>query len=228
MKKSLTSDWLMHHGIEGQKWGVKHGPPYPLDSSQSTGEKLKKGARRSHKELRNSIKQKKKTGEALDDEERLYRNTTRATYLGGPIAGLIAGHITNKNIKKEKELADKKAEEENYNRKTVYDEKSKKFIVPDIITGGNATIKISKTVDSRCRKAIEDEAKKYDGMPTDLLKDMDLVSGNQYRTKNNDYEITTLTYIPKRWYSPYALFDVEMRKDLKTNKIKIDYVVFND
>lgn len=33
MKKSLTSDWLMHHGIQGQKWGVRNGPPYPIGSS---------------------------------------------------------------------------------------------------------------------------------------------------------------------------------------------------
>lgn len=26
---------LMHHGIEGQKWGIKHGPPYPLDKKTS-------------------------------------------------------------------------------------------------------------------------------------------------------------------------------------------------
>ena len=32
---------LMHHGVDGQKWGVKHGPPYPLDSSKSTGSRLK-------------------------------------------------------------------------------------------------------------------------------------------------------------------------------------------
>lgn len=25
---------LYHHGIQGQKWGVQNGPPYPLDSSQ--------------------------------------------------------------------------------------------------------------------------------------------------------------------------------------------------
>lgn len=24
---------LYHHGIEGQKWGVRNGPPYPLDES---------------------------------------------------------------------------------------------------------------------------------------------------------------------------------------------------
>ena len=26
---------LYHHGIEGQKWGVRNGPPYPLDRSTS-------------------------------------------------------------------------------------------------------------------------------------------------------------------------------------------------
>ena len=24
--------YLAHHGVKGQKWGVRHGPPYPLDS----------------------------------------------------------------------------------------------------------------------------------------------------------------------------------------------------
>lgn len=40
-------NYLMHHGIEGQKWGVSHGPPYPLDRSVSTGNKLKKHTERS-------------------------------------------------------------------------------------------------------------------------------------------------------------------------------------
>lgn len=35
-------DYLMHHGIKGQKWGVENGPPYPLNSDISTGSKLKK------------------------------------------------------------------------------------------------------------------------------------------------------------------------------------------
>lgn len=32
---------LYHHGVEGQKWGVKNGPPYPLkkSTSQKVGEK---------------------------------------------------------------------------------------------------------------------------------------------------------------------------------------------
>lgn len=34
------SRWLSHHGVKGQKWGERNGPPYPLDSSLSDGSKL--------------------------------------------------------------------------------------------------------------------------------------------------------------------------------------------
>ncbi len=30
-------DWLAHHGVKGQKWGVKHGPPYPLSRQKGSG-----------------------------------------------------------------------------------------------------------------------------------------------------------------------------------------------
>lgn len=33
---------LRHHGILGQKWGKRNGPPYPLGSDVSTGSRLKK------------------------------------------------------------------------------------------------------------------------------------------------------------------------------------------
>lgn len=33
MSDFLTSNELYHHGILGQKWGVKNGPPYPLKGS---------------------------------------------------------------------------------------------------------------------------------------------------------------------------------------------------
>lgn len=39
----LSSNYLEHHGVKGQQWGVTNGPPYPLDSSKSDGHKLIKG-----------------------------------------------------------------------------------------------------------------------------------------------------------------------------------------
>ncbi len=29
-------NYLAHHGIQGQSWGVRNGPPYPLDSAKLT------------------------------------------------------------------------------------------------------------------------------------------------------------------------------------------------
>lgn len=52
--RRILSDELYHHGEEGQKWGVRHGPPYPLDPSPS------KQAARKKKSLLTIIKNKRK------------------------------------------------------------------------------------------------------------------------------------------------------------------------
>lgn len=43
-KPDLDKDFLEHHGILGQKWGITNGPPYPLGSDKSTGKRLKKSS----------------------------------------------------------------------------------------------------------------------------------------------------------------------------------------
>lgn len=41
---SRTPEYLEHHGIKGQKWGVRNGPPYPLkEGSHSSAEKKASG-----------------------------------------------------------------------------------------------------------------------------------------------------------------------------------------
>ena len=42
-----TSNDLYHHGILGQKWGRKNGPPYPLDGSDHSAAEKKAGWRKS-------------------------------------------------------------------------------------------------------------------------------------------------------------------------------------
>lgn len=37
---------LQHHGVDGQKWGIKHGPPYPIDRTKSLT--IKKGSKFGH------------------------------------------------------------------------------------------------------------------------------------------------------------------------------------
>lgn len=38
----MNNKVLYHHGIKGQKWGVKNGPPYPLKISRSESRKMNK------------------------------------------------------------------------------------------------------------------------------------------------------------------------------------------
>lgn len=33
LNRPVPEDVICHHGIKGQKWGVRNGPPYPLDKS---------------------------------------------------------------------------------------------------------------------------------------------------------------------------------------------------
>lgn len=40
-------DYLAHHGILGQKWGTRNGPPYPLDGSDHSVSEKKAGWRKS-------------------------------------------------------------------------------------------------------------------------------------------------------------------------------------
>ena len=53
-----TQSSFLHHGIEGQKWGVRNGPPYPLDKAEK---------RRIRKENKQLIKQKKQ----IDKDQKL-------------------------------------------------------------------------------------------------------------------------------------------------------------
>lgn len=47
MTEKQYNDYLSHHGILGQKWGKKNGPPYPLDASRHSASEKKAGWRKS-------------------------------------------------------------------------------------------------------------------------------------------------------------------------------------
>ena len=61
-KPDLDDFFLEHHGIKGQQWGVRNGPPYPLDSKISTGSRLKKF---SNLKFRQNSKKEGRYGSAL-------------------------------------------------------------------------------------------------------------------------------------------------------------------
>lgn len=75
MRNDFESNYLMHHGILGQKWGKKNGPPYPLGESQKSS--LEK-------------KEERKDKKGLTDKQKLYiRNGAIAAGVALAVVGGI-------------------------------------------------------------------------------------------------------------------------------------------
>ena len=54
---TFKDDSLEHHGIDGQKWGVRNGPPYPLaagDHSAAEKRAMRKENKKNYKEMRSN------------------------------------------------------------------------------------------------------------------------------------------------------------------------------
>lgn len=66
MRNDFESNYLMHHGILGQKHGVTNGPPYPLDAQSHSASEKKAGWRKSLKNAIKDHKRKKQRKKALE------------------------------------------------------------------------------------------------------------------------------------------------------------------
>lgn len=76
MRNDFESNYLMHHGILGQKWGKKNGPPYPLGASDHSASEKKAGWKESlhkkheQKKLAKEIKKATKKSYTTDDVQK--------------------------------------------------------------------------------------------------------------------------------------------------------------
>ena len=75
LPNATASEELYHHGVDDQRWGVRHGPPYPLDPSPAKQAIRKKKSvgliqrfknKRKGKKLREAKERKKKEREEID------------------------------------------------------------------------------------------------------------------------------------------------------------------
>lgn len=73
MRNDFSSNYLAHHGILGQKWGHKNGPPYPLGASDHSASEKKAG-------WRESLAEKKKKRQGIKYKKEMQRLQTNIEY----------------------------------------------------------------------------------------------------------------------------------------------------
>ncbi len=83
-----TQSQFLHHGIEGQKWGVQNGPPYPLDRKEA--KRIKKSIKKDYKNT--AYKKRERTGAVIGAISSL-----PAPFIGAPIGALIAAKTTDQH-----------------------------------------------------------------------------------------------------------------------------------
>lgn len=66
------NNYLTHHGIKGQKWGIKNGPPYPLGASDHSASERKAGWRASLSSNLTNKKVNDNSGFHLTDKQKKY------------------------------------------------------------------------------------------------------------------------------------------------------------
>lgn len=152
-----SSSYLMHHGIDGQRWGVQHGPPYPLDSKVSTGRRLK-------------VKTKKYAEYGGDDRARINNGTTIGAVVGaatgGPLTAALGGaigmHLSKKHIEQEK-AGIRLTKEEKKAQKLAKKNKNNTTEKDDLDENEKINKTITKTREKNMRSAINKELKDRPG-----------------------------------------------------------------
>lgn len=80
--------YIAHHGIKGQKWGVKHGPPYPLDDNQkSYSEKRLSNEIKVNSQSKSQDRIPNKSGSVVNGAKQFYSDHEKEIKIGLAVAG---------------------------------------------------------------------------------------------------------------------------------------------
>lgn len=77
----FINNYLEHHGVKDQKWGVTHGPPYPLNRNKDKQAKLKAKAKARQEREKEKAKKRiaKAQKKAIEDANRAVKEAERKT-----------------------------------------------------------------------------------------------------------------------------------------------------
>lgn len=100
--------YLEHHGILGQKWGVKNGPPYPLDANAHNSREKKAGWRKSLDKGSSSKSEETKRKESVSNAKKT-KAAAKQSLSDAQLAYNLAKNRYNYNVDEKKKAAYKAA-----------------------------------------------------------------------------------------------------------------------
>jgi len=92
----VSDDYLEHHGVDGQKWGKRNGPPYPLNAEGKADLREQKKAEKEQKKiekygnLKNRAKQEYRAGRRYVQSEKAKRGAIGAAGISAVTAAVLA------------------------------------------------------------------------------------------------------------------------------------------
>lgn len=115
----MNNAWLAHHGIAGQKWGHRNGPPYPLDEKDHSASEKKAGWKKS-----------------LDDATQITKKAVGSVKnKANSVKDKIKTDIDNKKKEKEQKAEEKKAAKEAKKKQLTPEQIHKREIAKKVAIG---------------------------------------------------------------------------------------------
>ena len=224
----MSQNELYHHGIDGQRWGVRHGPPYPLDRADHNKviEKSEKASKKRNTSYSGSRKYAKRMSDKdLNDTiDRLQREETYRR--------LVSKEKMEKKAIKAAKKANKKAEDKYKNQNELDDRKQtleeKKFnqakkanrishkVINDLLTNAAKTIgtnltaylinkHFTKEAAKEAEKTVDNAKKEVDKTTDTVKKALDTNEAKEQLDKlyEKQKELETkITFTPSKTYVP--------------------------
>lgn len=147
---TTTSDELYHHGILGQRWGKKNGPPYPLDAEDHSAAEKKAAKKAARAERRAERKERKKAKKEFKAEIKAAKAEEKRQKIlrEGSLNDIrkLKGNISNSEYTEVFKRLENEQKLDNFDKQkkvnTATKIKAAKSVVSDINSGTDAALKL--------------------------------------------------------------------------------------